>query len=79
MPCGVRADQTCLALFFFLRLGGQIRLRESTRIFGMRPARVSGRAVLPCGRTPRTTFLDCLARYRHLTKNWTLSIPEKCL
>ncbi|QLH48349.1 MAG: hypothetical protein HWD57_17155 [Candidatus Accumulibacter cognatus] len=39
LPCGLRADQTGLALFFFLRLGRQIRSRESTGISGTRPAR----------------------------------------
>ena len=31
---GLRADQTCLALFFFLRLGAQTRFRASERIAG---------------------------------------------
>jgi len=34
LPHGTRADQTCLALFFFLRLGGQNRSRGSARISG---------------------------------------------
>jgi hypothetical protein len=33
LPCGVRADQTCLALFFFLRLGRQSRLTRIDRHF----------------------------------------------
>ncbi|MGH8578850.1 MAG: hypothetical protein ACREVK_01555 [Gammaproteobacteria bacterium] len=53
LPCGVRADQTGLALFFFLRLGGQTRLRGSARISGTLPARVYRRAVPPCGGTRR--------------------------
>jgi hypothetical protein len=34
LPHGTRADQTCLALFFFLRLGGQNHSRGSARISG---------------------------------------------
>jgi hypothetical protein len=41
LPCGMRADQTCLALFFFLHLGGQTRSRRSAHISGTRLARVS--------------------------------------
>ncbi|PZN74978.1 MAG: hypothetical protein DM484_19830 [Candidatus Methylumidiphilus alinenensis] len=33
------ADQTSLALFFFLRLGGQTRLSKSARIAGTQPGR----------------------------------------
>jgi hypothetical protein len=47
LPCGLRADQTCLALFFFLRLGRQSRLRESAGISGIQPARVCRRIVPP--------------------------------
>jgi hypothetical protein len=36
----MRADQTCLALFFFLHLGGQTRSHGSARIPGTRPAQV---------------------------------------
>ncbi|WP_300452810.1 hypothetical protein [Accumulibacter sp.] len=34
LPRGTRADQTGLALFFFLRLGGPTRWRGSARIAG---------------------------------------------
>ena len=53
LPRGARAGQTCLALFFFLHLGGQIRSRGSARISGTLPARVSRRAVPPWGETRR--------------------------
>ena len=38
LPCGLRADQTGLALFFFLRLGRQSRCRGSAGISGTRAA-----------------------------------------
>jgi hypothetical protein len=43
----MRADQTCLALFFFLRLGRQIRSRGSTCISGTPPARMPRHAAPP--------------------------------
>jgi len=36
LPCGLRADQTRLALFFFLRLGRRIRAGGSAGISGTR-------------------------------------------
>lgn len=53
LPCGTRADQTCLALFFFLRLGRRTRLRQSTCIAGTQAARVRRCAALRCGRARR--------------------------
>ena len=53
LPRGMRTDQTCLALFFFLRLGGQNHLRGSARISGTWSARVHRYAIPPRGGTRR--------------------------
>jgi energy-coupling factor transporter ATP-binding protein EcfA2 len=48
-----RADQTGLALFFFLRLGGRIVMCRSARISGTRPGRSARCAAPPPGGTRR--------------------------
>jgi hypothetical protein len=53
LPFGTRADQTCLALFFFLHLGGQTCSSGSAHISGTQPARESRRVVSPDGETRR--------------------------
>jgi hypothetical protein len=50
LPCGLRADRTCLALFFFLHLGRQTGPCRSDRISGTHPERRSRRVVPPRGR-----------------------------
>jgi hypothetical protein len=45
LPLGKRADQTCLALFFFLHLGRQIQHSGSAGISGTRSAQVPRHAV----------------------------------